>query len=185
MTNWKKGFSEDDLQKIRNWFSPTFGFTLTKRKPIRGTEAQHIRAIKRLLRGFPSVAIHHDGFADKARGRNVAHYHCLVALPEDRRQWFLETLEERFSYENRAGFFQKLQGRDIQHRIEDAARIWNYAWDTDGLTIKNPQIAYGFVPDAPSDAVRQRNTSQKEVVFCSPAADTSPLPHRVRKRVPA
>jgi hypothetical protein len=156
---------------------PTFSFTVHIQS---GNQNKYKRAISRLNRGFPSLAVQHD--------EPQPHIHNLIALPRDKRDWFLETLWQRFEYENRDGLFRELREQDIQCQIDHPARLVAYVLDIRNWTNKNPQIVWGNLPTDPlvrCSGGKTITASQKAVLLPAQQTDTSPLPHRVRKRVPA
>ena len=155
---------------------PTFAFTVHIQS---GNQNKHKRAISRLNRGFPSLAVKHD--------EPQPHIHNLIALPRDKRDWYLETLWQRFEYENRDGLFRGLREQDIQSQIQHPARLVAYVLDIRNWTNKNPQFIWGILPDplVRCSGGKTISAPQKAVLLPAQQTDTSKPRNEVPKRVQA
>ena len=155
---------------------PTFSFTVHIQS---GKQNKHKRAISRLNRGFPSLAVKHD--------EPQPHIHNLIALPGEKRDWYLETLWQRFEYENRDGLFRELREQDIQSQIKHPARLVAYVLDIRNWTNKNPQIVWGNLPEplVICGGGKRRTVSKKAVLLHAQQTDTSKPRNEVPKRVQA
>jgi hypothetical protein len=189
MTTWEsKKLGETELNAFRKWIVPNFGFTLHIQS---GSQAKHKRAIYHLNRGFPSLAIRHDKDSEDEKGHLLGycphpHIHNLIRLPEERRDWFVETLFRRFLHINKDGLFRPLRERDIQDPIHDPAGMVAYAWDYKNYTTKNPQIIWGNCPKEPLVGNSGGRTVGKSAVLLhAQQTDTSKPRNEVPKRVPA
>jgi len=164
-----------NLNESELLFLPTFSFTVHIQS---GNQNKHKRAISRLNRGFPSLAVKHD--------EPQPHIHNLIALPRDKRDWYLETLWQRFEYENRDGLFRELREQDIQSQIDHPARLVAYVLDIRNWTNKNPQIVWGNLPDPLVRCSGGRKTGsprKKPVLLHAPQTDTSPPRNEVPQEV--